>query len=71
MTDFIKKFNPSDYEIKGFTNPYKPDLSARPKEPTIPMNPEIYKNPSSNQASVQQNNSSDNSSSPKTNQNHE
>jgi hypothetical protein len=61
----MKKFNPSDYEIKGFTNPYKPDLDSKPKEPTIPMNPEIYKNPSSNQISNQQINSSNNSPNPK------
>lgn len=42
---FLKKFNPSDYEIKGFTNPYKPDLSARPQEPTVPMNPDLYRKP--------------------------
>ena len=53
MTNFMKKFNPSDYEIKGFTNPYKPDLDSKPKEPTIPMNPEIYKNSSLNQTSNQ------------------
>jgi hypothetical protein len=40
--NFKKKFNPSDYEIKGFTNPYKPDLSSKPTEPTIPMNPKLY-----------------------------
>jgi len=36
--NFKKKFNPSDYEIKGFTNPYKPDLKFKPKGKTIPMN---------------------------------
>jgi len=40
--NFKKKFNPLDYEIKGFTNPYKPDLSSKPTEPTIPMNPKQY-----------------------------
>lgn len=40
--NFKKKFNPSDYEIKGFTNPYKPDLSSKPKQKTIPMNPKLY-----------------------------
>lgn len=28
----------------GWKNPYKPDLSSKPNEPTIPMNPKIYKN---------------------------
>lgn len=51
-----KKFDPRDYEIKGYTNPYKPDIASRPTEPTIPMSPKIHNITSnSNSTSGQQN----------------
>ncbi len=35
--------NSENIKFNGYSNPYSADISLRPKDPIVPMNPNLYK----------------------------